>query len=91
MADESAQFAIYNKYKQSFELEVLFVGSEFELPSKTLVKLFVDGLRPIALQETVRALRPSDLADADSFARGLLSAEQALSARLIHDRGKEIP
>ena len=91
MTDDSAQFAIYNKYKKSFELEVLFAGSEFERPQRTLAKLFVDGLRPIALQETVRALRPSDLADADSFARGLLPAEQALSARLVHDRGKEIP
>ena len=34
MSDDSADFAVYQKYKKAFELEVLFAGPDFALPPK---------------------------------------------------------
>ena len=86
MAKDNAEFSIYQRYKKDFEIEVQFIGPEFALPPKKTAAIFADGLRPVTLKETVRNLQPSDLADADRYARQLLPQEQAFAARTAREK-----
>ena len=65
MANDSAEFVVYQEYKRAFMQEMLFSGDDFVLPPKTMVEVFVNGLKPHSLQETIRSLKAHNLEEVD--------------------------
>lgn len=51
-----------------------------------MVDAFVTGLRPETLHDTVKALRPQNLEQADHFAREALIAERTFQIRLGREK-----
>ena len=86
MADDSAEFSVYQRYKRDFEFEVQLAGTDFVLPPDTMAKMFVKGLRPLSLSETVKSLAPKTLSQADQYTRQLLPQEQAFVARIAKEK-----